>query len=89
MYNLYTSAHSAVDTIQNSKKQFVNFYVKHKSINSTLNQFIDAQTKYTKAAIDTGIATTVSLTSILSSANFYNEMVDIFKVHTNTEKEKS
>ena len=42
-----------VDTIQNSKKQFVETFVKQEDMRNSLNEFIDAQTKYTKTVVDT------------------------------------
>ena len=42
-----------VDTIQNSKKQFVETFVKQEDVRDSLNEFIDAQTEYTKTVVDT------------------------------------
>jgi hypothetical protein len=44
---------SMVDTIQNSKKQFVNIFVQNKVIAQALNDFVDAQSEYTKNAFKT------------------------------------
>jgi hypothetical protein len=43
-----------IDTIQNSKKSFVKIFVKNEVIAKSLNDFIDAQTAYTKAATNAG-----------------------------------
>lgn len=43
-----------IDTIQNSKKQFVNTFVTDKSVAAALNEFVDAQTAYTKQAAKAG-----------------------------------
>jgi len=40
-----------IDSIQNSKKQFVNSVVKNEAIAKSLNEFVDAQTAYTKSAV--------------------------------------
>ena len=42
-----------VDTIQNSKKQFVETFVKQEDVRDSLNEFIDAQSEYTKTVVDT------------------------------------
>ena len=39
-------------------------------------------TKYTKDAIDTGIATIGALSMAFANAQFYNDMLDSFKLHT-------
>ena len=39
-----------IDTVQNGKKTFVNTFVQHDAIKTALNEFIDAQTEYTKQA---------------------------------------
>lgn len=82
MYNLHTSAHSAVDSFQSTKKQFVDLFVRHKELNSICTKFINAQSKYTKEAIDTGIATVSALTMAFANAQFYNDMLDSLKLHT-------
>ena len=40
-----------VDSIQNSKKQFVSTFVTNEKIAESLNTFIDSQTTYTKKAL--------------------------------------
>lgn len=82
MVNLYTSAHSGVDSFQSMKKQFVNLVIRHSQLNSICNKFIDSQTKYTKEAIDNGIATMFALTMAFANAQFYNDTLDSLKLHT-------
>lgn len=46
---------TAIDTIQTSKKQFVStVFAKHESVAKALNEFVDAQTAYTKSAAKAG-----------------------------------
>lgn len=46
---------TAIDTIQTSKKTFVNtVFAQNEKVASALNQFVDAQTEYTKAAVKAG-----------------------------------
>ena len=42
-----------IDTVQNGKKQFVNTFVQHEGVKKALNEFVDAQAAYTKAAVKT------------------------------------
>lgn len=77
MFN--TFAHSAIDAVQNSKKTFVETFVKNEAINKSLNQFIDAQTEYTKSAMDTSMAAATSLGMVLTSKDFYDELTQSFK----------
>lgn len=74
MFNSF--AYSAVDSIQAGKKQLIDTFVQHDGIKKTLNEFVDSQTTYTKAAIDSGISTMTNLGMIFSSQKFYNEIVD-------------
>ena len=40
-----------IDTVQTSKKQFVNTFVQHEGVKKALNEFVDSQTAYTKSAV--------------------------------------
>jgi len=44
----------AIDTIQASKKQGINKFVQNKTIAGAMNTFIDAQSDYTKLAVNSG-----------------------------------
>jgi len=48
---------STIDTIQTSKKMFVTTFVTNKTIADAMNDFVDAQTEYTKKAVKTGTDT--------------------------------
>lgn len=60
-----TFAYAAVDAIQNSKKQFVTTFVKHDGVSDALTAFVDAQTAYTKSAIDAGSLAVATLAGIV------------------------
>lgn len=46
---------TTIDTIQSAKKQFVNtVFAKQEGFAKALNQFVDAQTAYTKEAVKAG-----------------------------------
>jgi hypothetical protein len=59
-----------IDTIQNTKKQFVSTVVTNEKIANSLNEFIDTQTSYTKSAIK-------NMSNI--SANLTKETVSVLK----------
>lgn len=40
-----------IDSVQNTKKQMVDVFVKHDAVKSALKSFVDSQTAYTKAAV--------------------------------------
>lgn len=80
MFN--TFAHSAIDAVQNSKKTFVETFVKNEGISKSLNQFIDAQTEYTKSALDTSMAAATNLGMVMTSKDFYEELTQSFKSFT-------
>ena len=50
---------ATIDTIQNSKKQFVKTFVTNEKMAQAMNNFIDAQTEYTKDAVKAGSDTAV------------------------------
>lgn len=52
-----------IDTVQNGKKQFVNTFVQHEGIKTALNEFVDAQSAYTKAALKTATEVNAKLVS--------------------------
>lgn len=68
-----TLIHTTVDTIQSSKKMFVDTFVKHEALAKSLNEFVDAQTDYTKQAIDVSIKTGTEVYNIISDKAFYTE----------------
>lgn len=52
---------TAIDTVQTGKKQFVKTFVNNEKIADALNEFIDAQTAYTKQAVGTATKTATVL----------------------------
>jgi len=56
------TADTLIDTVQNSKKQFVKTFVTNEHIAESMNHFIDTQADYTKKAFK---ATTDAATEIM------------------------
>lgn len=54
-----------VDSIQNSKKQFVSTFVTNETMAEAINEMVDAQTEYTKQALKTGQAAATAMTTEL------------------------
>ena len=77
MFN--TATYAFIDGVSDFKKKFVETTVQHDGIKTALNNFVDAQTKYTKAAADAGMQSAMALGLIFSSKEFYTEMGDQFK----------
>ena len=77
MFN--TATYAVIDGVSDFKKKFVETTVQHEGIKKALNDFVDAQTKYTKAAADAGMQSAMALGLIFSSKEFYSEMGDQFK----------
>ena len=44
---------ATIDTIQGAKKQFVSTFVQNEVVAKALNEFVDAQSEYTKKAMKT------------------------------------
>ena len=66
---------NTADAIQVSKKMFVDTFVKHEGLAKTMHEFIDAQTEYTKKAIDVGFTTGTNMYKTLSDKSFYADTV--------------
>ncbi len=77
MFN--TATYALIDSVSDFKKKFVEQTVQHEGIKNALNDFVDAQTKYTKAAADAGMQSMMALGMIFTSKDFYTEMGDQFK----------
>lgn len=93
MFNYY--AHSAVDAIQTGKKYFLDSFVKQEDIKKALVQFVDAQTSYTKSAVDAGLQFGTSMSMLLTNQKFYQDMAEGYKsfipsysVNSKSKKEK-
>jgi hypothetical protein len=48
------TADTLIDTVSTAKKEFVKTFVKHEGIAQSMNDFVDAQTAYTKQAAQAG-----------------------------------
>ena len=77
MFN--TATHAFIDGVSDFKKKFVEQTVQHEGIKTALTGFVDAQTKYTKAAADAGMQSAMALGMIFTSKDFYTQMGDQFK----------
>jgi hypothetical protein len=73
-----TIAHSGVDAIQTAKKTFVGTVVQNDQLKTILNSFVDAQTAYTKSAIDASIKMSTDIGGILSDRTPYVDMAQKF-----------
>jgi hypothetical protein len=62
-----------IDTIQDSKKQFVSSVVPSDQLVQILEGFVDAQTAYTKAAVAASINTTVKIAEFTWSNNYFGD----------------
>jgi len=80
MFNQY--AFQGVDAIQSAKKQFVSTFVQHEGFQKVLNNFVDAQTEYTKAAITAGSQAATGVQEILTDrtpfVNFTKKIAEYF-----------
>ena len=77
MFN--TATYAFIDGVSDVKKKIVEQTVQHDGIKTAMNSFVDAQTKYTKAAADAGMQSAMALGMIFTSKTFYDEMGDQFK----------
>ena len=66
---------TAIDTIQTSKKMFVDTFVKHDGLAKSFNDFVDAQTDYTKKAFDASVETGTKVYNAITDKTFYTDML--------------
>lgn len=67
-----TYIHTYIDAVQNGKKEFVKNAVKQERLANILNEFVDAQTQYTKSFVHSSFNSMTSLGSLMMSKDFYN-----------------
>ena len=77
MFN--TATYAAIDAVQDAKVKFVETTVQHEGIQKALISFVEAQRKYTKAAADAGMASAMTIGTIVSSKSFYDDVQEQFK----------
>jgi hypothetical protein len=90
MFN--TATYAFIDGVSDFKKKFVEQTVQHDGIKTALNGFVDAQSKYTKAAADAGMQSMMAMGMIFSSKEFYTQLADQYKAMVpafNTTKSKA
>ena len=91
---LATLVNNTVDAIQTSKKIFVDTFVKHEGLAKSFNEFVDAQTNYTKQAIDASIKAGNEVYSTVSDKAFYTDTMKTVQesvqsfINTQTQKKE-
>ena len=91
---LATLINNTVDAIQTSKKIFVDTFVKHEGLAKSLNEFVDAQTDYTKKAIDASMKAGNEVYKTVSDKTFYTDTMKAMQssaqtlFHTQKKKEE-
>jgi hypothetical protein len=74
MYNLL--AYAAIDAVQDLKIKCVEHAVQHTGTKDALKSFVEAQRKYTKSAVDSGLVAMTSLAVIYSNPELYKEAAE-------------
>ena len=77
MFN--TATYAFIDGVSDFKKKFVEQTVQHEGIKTAINTFVDAQSKYTKAAADAGMQSAMALGMIFTSKDYYTQLADQYK----------
>lgn len=75
---------TTIDTVQTSKKIFVDTFVKHKELAKSLNEFVDTQTEYTKNAVNHTVKLGKTVQEHVTNPEFYREIVSSAKDYTKT-----
>lgn len=71
-------AHDAVDAVQKGKLQFVTLFVKHDAMADAMEQFVEAQSKYTKSVLDTNIDAMLNLGMAMTKKEFVTELASAY-----------
>lgn len=71
---------ATIDAVQNGKKQFVNLFVNNDNMSKALNNFIDAQTEYTKDAVKAGTDTATVLGQEMVKSFGQFTKIDLYKM---------
>ena len=81
---------NTAEAIQASKKIFVDTFVKHEGLAKNMHDFVDAQSEYTKTAIEVGFTTASNMHKTVTDKSFYTEtaktLQDSAKAFFNTQK---
>jgi hypothetical protein len=73
------TADTFIDTVSTAKKEFVKTFVKHDAIAKSMNEFVDAQAKYTKEAAKAGTDVATKMASELVKVTQEAAKVDYTK----------
>lgn len=73
MYKLLTD--TMIDTVQSVKKVTIETFVKHEGLAKSLTEFVNAQTEYTKKAVDASIDAGKKVTAVITDKKFYEGAV--------------
>ena len=83
---------NTAEAIQASKKIFVDTFVKHEGLAKNMHDFVDAQSEYTKKAIEVGFTTASNMHKTVTDKSFYTEtaktLQDSAKAFFNTQKKE-
>jgi len=90
MFN--TFAHTGVDAIQTAKKQIVETLSPNEQVKKIATDFVDAQTQYTKSAIDAGFKAMTSIGELVTDRTPYVKLMEqiqsFFPTASSTKKAK-
>lgn len=85
-----TLTKTAIDAVQTTKKLAVDTFVKHEPLAKSLHEFVDAQTEYTKKAIDASISAGTNVYNAITDKSFYTDSLkaiqETVQSFTNTHK---
>lgn len=68
-----TLTKTAIDAVQTTKKIAIDTFVKHEGLAKSFHEFVDAQTEYTKKAVDAGISAGTNVYNAVTDKSFYTE----------------
>jgi len=77
-------AHTFIDSVQSAKKQFVKIVVPQEKLADIINNFVDAQTKYTKEAVTVANETSTKLYKLSQDREFQEEIKTTMQKHLHT-----
>ena len=70
-----TLINNTIESVQAAKKIAVDSFVKHEPLANSFNQFVDAQTEYTKSAVSAMTDASTSFFKLIADKNFYEDLI--------------
>jgi hypothetical protein len=70
---------NTTDIVETSKRMYIDTFFKHEGLNKAFHDFVNAQSEYTRKAIDTMFKAGDDVTKIVTDKQFYTQSYNDIK----------